>query len=133
VNFAVDRQALVNAGLPYLVIPTDQYLPLGIPGFKDAHIYPLNGPDLARARKLAGSEKRTAVLYTCDAPFRAKQAQILVANLAAIGIRLEVNTFPGSRPEKKLRTKGEPYDITLNAWVNDGCGVPKCGRAARKP
>lgn len=60
------------------------------------------------------------MLYTCDDPFCAKRAQILVANLAAIGIHVEVNTFPGNVLFKKLARKGEPYDIASSAWINDG-------------
>ena len=48
--------------------PTDHYLPPGIPGYVDGHIYPLI-PDLTKARRLAkGHAGATAVLYTCDRP-----------------------------------------------------------------
>ena len=39
--------------------PTDQYLPPGMPGFRDAEIYPLGGPNVARARRLAGARRRS--------------------------------------------------------------------------
>ena len=46
VNFAVDRPALArNALAGFSSVPTDQYLPPGTPGFRDADIYPLGGPD----------------------------------------------------------------------------------------
>ena len=114
VNFAVDRQALINAQRSgaYIFLPTDQYLPPGIPGFKDAHIYPLDGPDLARARALAGGRKRTAVLNNCDSPVCLKLAQILVRNLAAIGIQVEVIV-------NKDAKKGD-YDIAFSGWISDG-------------
>ena len=68
VNYAIDRRALARIGgvcdaRPKR--PTDQYLPPGMPGFKNAHIYPFT-PDLAAARRLAGGQTRTAILYTCN-------------------------------------------------------------------
>ena len=64
VNFALDRSALAaTAGPGFFGLPTDQYLPTGLPGFRDADIYPLGGPDVARARSLAGT--RGAVTPSC--------------------------------------------------------------------
>ena len=41
VNFAVDRGALMRAAGGRLAVePTDQYLPFGFPGFRDADIFP---------------------------------------------------------------------------------------------
>ncbi len=51
INFALDRQALVaSTGGPIAGRPTDQYLPHGIPGFRDSNVYPLESADLPRAR-----------------------------------------------------------------------------------
>src|SRR6185437_14258452 len=73
VNFAVDRPAIVSrGGLISRVAgrPTDQYLPPSMPGFRDAHLYPLDGPDLGKARALARGHLRggKAVLGTPDFP-----------------------------------------------------------------
>jgi ABC-type oligopeptide transport system substrate-binding subunit len=51
------------------------------------------------------------VFSTCDTPACLKQAQILVRNLAAIGIQVEVKT---------QAKKGEPYDIVMGGWISDG-------------
>jgi hypothetical protein len=49
-NFAVDRQALADAQQTvFLAVPADRYLPPGSPVYTSAHVYPLEGPDLARA------------------------------------------------------------------------------------
>lgn len=67
INFALDRKALeATGGGPVGASLTDQYLPYAMPGFKDAAIYPLDGPDLARARALAEGNLRSgrAVLLT---------------------------------------------------------------------
>jgi peptide/nickel transport system substrate-binding protein len=52
VNFAVDRRALVATEIdPFVETPTDQNLPPTMPGFRNARIYPLKGPDLRRAAR----------------------------------------------------------------------------------
>ena len=96
VNYAIDRRALAQVGYPGLPLPehpTDHYLPPGMPGYRDVHIYPLT-PDPAKARQLAQGKGRTAVLYTCEQTICEQAAQIVKTNLAAIGITVEVKTFP---------------------------------------
>ena len=65
VNFALDRRALVLVGGPLVSRATDQYLPPILPGFRDADVYPLERPDLERAKELAQGSLRggKAVLY----------------------------------------------------------------------
>ena len=101
VNFALDRRALAHRvfggdpGAPGR--PTDQFIPPGLPGFRDAAIYPLGGPDLERARRLAGDRRRRAVLYTCNLRACVEQARVARRNLAAIGIDLDVKQLPARR------------------------------------
>lgn len=55
-NFALDRAALArNAEAGFSSQPTDQLLPPAMPGFR-ADIYPLDGPDVTRARRLASGD-----------------------------------------------------------------------------
>ena len=68
VNYAIDRRALARLGDAFQPLPeppTDHYLPPGMPGYRDAHVYPTT-PDVAKARELAHGGGRTAVLYTCN-------------------------------------------------------------------
>jgi YVTN family beta-propeller protein len=114
VNFAIDRIALANlgfAGWPPPFEPTDQYLPTTMPGFRDAHIYPLR-PNVAEARRLAGPGRHRAVLYTCNVSPCPQQAEILKEDLSAIGIDLDVKQFDWIAVATKVRTKGEPFDLT---------------------
>jgi peptide/nickel transport system substrate-binding protein len=113
VNYAVDRRALMREAAPFGGYLTDQYLAPGLPAFENERIYPLRGPDVAKARGLAKGHLRsgTAVLYTQDGVGNAAQAQILKRNLEAIGLDLEVKTFPGQLLFQKLHTRGEPFDI----------------------
>ena len=52
-------------------------------------------PDLAKARTAGrGRRGRTAVLYTCDSSPCPEQAQIVKTDLAAIGLHVQIKTFP---------------------------------------
>jgi ABC-type transport system substrate-binding protein len=92
VNFALDRPAIA-AALDDL--PGDRYLPPGIPGYHTAHVYPLNGPDVERARSLAGTTSRHATLDVCSQPRCAEVARIVAADLQPIGIRTTVRQYSG--------------------------------------
>ena len=122
VNYAIDRPALARQKQhPAYPVgePTDQYLPPGAPGFKDVRIYPLDGPDVPNAKRLAGSNRGRAVLYTCDTAPCPQQAQIVRTNLKAIGIDVQVKEFPYGVLFAKAATPGEPFDIVLSGWLSD--------------
>jgi peptide/nickel transport system substrate-binding protein len=119
VNFAVDRHALA-ATFGFLgVRPTDQLLPSGVPGFIDAHLYPLGGPDLARARALARGHLRggKAVMYARDSPRSHLLAEIIAFDLAKIGIRLDVEYFPGAIANQKAQGSSRGFDIISVGWL----------------
>jgi peptide/nickel transport system substrate-binding protein len=120
VNYAIDRRALaaVGSAFSYALRPFDQYLPPGLFGFKDAHIYPFS-PDLTKARRLAGNKRRTAVFYTCNHSPCDRMAQVVKSNLAAIGIDVQVKTFPLFAALTRVGTKGEPFDLGWSEWVAD--------------
>jgi peptide/nickel transport system substrate-binding protein len=59
VNYAIDRRALAQLGDAYEPLPeppTDHYLPPGMPGFRDTHVYPMT-PDLRWTRLSRGMSK----------------------------------------------------------------------------
>jgi peptide/nickel transport system substrate-binding protein len=124
VNYAIDRQALARLGGygpvsgALTAIPTDHYLPEGIPGYRRTELYPMKG-DLRVARRLAGNRRRSAVMYTCDFKVCLQEAQVVKSNLAAIGITVEVQTFPMSQALDRELKKVEPYDIGLSTWRMD--------------
>jgi ABC-type transport system substrate-binding protein len=115
VNFAVDRAALTRELGPLQATATDQYLRL-----RDERIYPLKGPDLAVARKLAKGRTRggKAVLYTRSTPVDVAQAQILQRNLRRIGLEVEIVEFPSELIFEKLDTGRYEFDIGRVAWGN---------------
>jgi peptide/nickel transport system substrate-binding protein len=124
VNYAIDRRALAALGSAFQPLPerrTDHYLPPGIPGFHEAHIYPV-APHLAKARqlvRLAHAGGATAVLYTHDAPPGPEQAQVVKNDLAAIGIQVQIKTFPGATLFSRLATPGQPFDLGYIGWQAD--------------
>ncbi len=119
VNFAINRSALLKQRGAFAGTATDQYLPSGVPGYKNASIYPLSTPDIAKAKKLASSTKSTAVLYTCNEPPCPEQAQVIQDNLKAIGLSVDIKQFARAVQFSKEGTKGEPFDIATEGWVAD--------------
>ncbi len=128
VNFALDRSAL--SGGP-IAVRTDQYLPHAMPGFRDDGLYPLDGPDLARAKELARGNTRSgkAVMYTTDFPPPIATAMAVRAQLAQIGLDVEVKAIPehiaSAAYAGQLARAGEPWDIALVLW---GPAIPTPSR-----
>jgi ABC-type transport system substrate-binding protein len=122
VNYAIDRQALLDQRGAYAGATNDQVLPPEFPGFADAALYPPR-PDVARARALArwqpGDPMRPAVMYTCNTGACIPTALIVQANLAQIGIAVDIQMFPRVVQFTKTGTRGEPFDLTLEGWHVD--------------
>jgi ABC-type transport system substrate-binding protein/tRNA A-37 threonylcarbamoyl transferase component Bud32 len=104
VNFALDRPALAAVfGEP----AADHYVPSAVPGTSRRQLYPLTGPDLVTARRLAGRRPtKTARLYFCGEPANLRVARIVRANLRAIGIHVVIVPSLGclSGPDPKARS-----------------------------
>jgi ABC-type transport system substrate-binding protein len=123
INYAIDRKALLAQGGYLAGKRTDQILPPGIAGFRDAALYPLKAADVATAKKWAaksGVKDGTNVeYYTSNTGAAQLAAQIVQFNLKQIG--LNVNTHPFARGVQiaKEGTRGEPFDITSEGWIAD--------------
>lgn len=100
---------------------TDQYLPYGMPGFKEYSAYSLKGPNYARARELADGNTRggKAVLYTFNRGAGPAVAQSLQFNLRQIGIEVEIKPFEPLVLFAKAGTRGEPFDLVYTGWTAD--------------
>ena len=122
VNFAVNRRALVNTGGSLVSRPSDQYLPTIMPGFRDADVYPLERPDLQRAKALANGNLRggKAILYVNSSPLPTAIGQLIKQQLGEIGLDVEVRGIPihsaSAAYFKKLATPGEPWDMAFGLW-----------------
>jgi ABC-type transport system substrate-binding protein len=121
INFAIDRHAMaMQAG--YLAgRRTDQILPPGMAGFEDASLYPLQGPNLEAAKRLAKGHTRDGkiVYYTTTSATNQAIAQVLQFNLKQIGLAVEVKPFPTPVQLSKMGTRGEPFDMGSHAWSAD--------------
>jgi peptide/nickel transport system substrate-binding protein len=121
VSYAIDRPALNRQLGAFSGKRTDQMLPPGIPGFKDAALYPLKGSDYATAKKLAAGKTGDgkAVLYTCNRTACISTSQILQFNFKQIGIDLEIKQFARAVQFEKEGTRGEPFDVGYEGWAAD--------------
>jgi ABC-type transport system substrate-binding protein/tRNA A-37 threonylcarbamoyl transferase component Bud32 len=92
VNYVLDRPALAAV---FHDSPGDQIVPPSVEGFPSGAFYPIDGPDLVTARRLAGDLHRHAILSYCTFfPFGddglRPVAPIVKANLARIGIDVSI-------------------------------------------
>ena len=123
INYAIDRKAMLAQGGYLAGKRTDQILPPGIAGFRDASLYPLKGPDLATAKKWAAKagvkQGQTLEYYTSNTGSAPLVAQILQFNLKQIGIAVNTHPFARAVQIEKEGTRGEPFDLTSEAWIAD--------------
>ncbi|HSP71819.1 MAG TPA: ABC transporter substrate-binding protein [Gaiellaceae bacterium] len=121
INYAIDRHAmLIQAG--YLSGKrADQILPPGLSAFRDADLYPLAGPNVAAARKLAAGHTRDGkvVLYTSNRGSAPAIAQVLQYDLKQIGLDVDTQIFATAVQLSKMGTRGEPFDIGSHSWSAD--------------
>jgi len=124
VNYAIDRAALVAQGRRFAEVnpfgagePTDDYLPPSVAGATDFDPYPLNGPDLRRAKRLAGRVHATAIMYTPNVPPWLQEAQIVRRDLRPLGIDVQVKEFPLGDFFARIARRGEPFDLAVSGWA----------------
>jgi ABC-type transport system substrate-binding protein len=121
INYAIDRHAMLAQSGYLAGTATDQILPPGISGFRDAKLYPLNGPDFQKAKALAKGHtgSGTLVYYTCNTGTCPTRAQVAQYDLGKIGLKLDVRSFARAVQFGKEGTRGEPFDIADEGWVAD--------------
>jgi ABC-type oligopeptide transport system substrate-binding subunit len=111
---AMNRQELAAV---WRQLSTDQLLPPMQPGFVDRDLFALAKPDVKRARKLMRGRRATAVVgifRDCE-PCR-QEAEALAAQLAVIGIDLDIEAF--DNPWDAAR-EGEDVDLIDGATTLD--------------
>jgi len=123
VNYAIDRQTILDQSGKYAGTPSDQILPPAVPGFTEANIYPLDGPDLEKAKQLMEESGVAtpfdAVLYTCDTSPCPERAQVIQDNLKAIGIHVVIKRFDRNIQFQKEGIRGEAFDLADEGWFAD--------------
>jgi ABC-type oligopeptide transport system substrate-binding subunit len=116
---AVDRRALLRLWGLNGGAASEQLLPPTIPGYRDADIYPLDKPDVAKALELLRGKTAKAVLYTGNDPVSRNSVQVIQANMKRIGITVEPKVFTFAVLIEKAGTRGEPFDMFLIGWFAD--------------
>jgi peptide/nickel transport system substrate-binding protein len=126
VNYAIDRPALAAQGQRFAAAtpffagsPADGYIPPATAGAASSHLYPLAGPDLRRARQLAGNVHATAIMYTPDVPPWLQEAQIIRRDLAPLGIDVQVKEFPLVDFYARIGRHGEPFDLAVSGYYSN--------------
>jgi ABC-type transport system substrate-binding protein/DNA-binding SARP family transcriptional activator len=124
VNYAIDRPALTAQGRRFAEVnpfnagePTGDYLPPPVVGATDLHLYPTTGPDLRRAKELAGHRHAAAIMYTADLPPWLQEAQIIRRDLRPLGIDVRIKQFPINEFFDRLERRGEPFDLAVSGWA----------------
>jgi ABC-type transport system substrate-binding protein len=105
---------------PVVSPATDQLLPPGVPGFRDADIYPLGGANLAKARKLANGRLRTGkAVFAFNFNFAPllETAQLVKEQLAKIGLEVEFKHVPQQITLTYLTSPGADWDIAFVLWT----------------
>jgi len=120
VNLVLDRAEIVKAspGWPLSQEATDQIMPRWVPGWTDYHAYPLTGPNLPQASRLAAGNVRggRAVLYTSAVPFLVSIAKLIAAELDRIGLQVTVTPLAPAVIAARAGTPGAPYDMLLTRY-----------------
>jgi peptide/nickel transport system substrate-binding protein len=118
-NYAVDRPALLRTFGAQAGVLTDQILPPGMGGYKNADIYPLQGSDYAKANALAGGKCGNVTVWSSNSPTGTDQAQVLKVNLEKMGCTVEVKLFQGYQIFTVAGKKGAEYDAAVLGWSQD--------------
>ena len=121
VAHAVDRRFMVAQHGFLAGKRTDQFLPYPMPGFKEAKIYSLQGPNYNRAKQLAqgNTGDGKAVMYTFNTGQGPPIAQSVQFNLKQIGVDVEIRQLDRVVQHEKMAVRGEPFDIGLEGWGMD--------------
>ena len=121
VNVAVDRPEMVRQHGFLAGRRTDQWLPFGMPGFRDVDAYPLKGADVARAKALAGglAPGSKAILLAGNRGSSPLVAQVVQYDLAQIGIEVEIRLLDPGVLVQTMGTRGAEWDLGIAGWSVD--------------
>jgi ABC-type transport system substrate-binding protein len=118
-NFAIDRPAMLRTRGKYAGQRTDQILPPGMGGFRNAHIYPIQGANYAKAKALAGSNCKNLTLITSNAPVGQALGQVFKYNLSQMGCNVDVKLFQGFQLYVFAGQKGADFNAAIAGWNQD--------------
>jgi peptide/nickel transport system substrate-binding protein len=125
VNYAVDRKAYVQQAGPDAGQPWSHLFNPGVPGWISSNPYPLNKPNITKARSLAGNvgNKDINVWYRSSGTINPAQAQIVKRDLIRMGFaenNVHMKGFSGAQIYDAMGVKGNDADMGVNmGWCSD--------------
>jgi ABC-type oligopeptide transport system substrate-binding subunit len=72
---------------------------------------------LDKARELTGDTRRQVVLYALSDPAHRRFAEIVKANLRAIGMDVQIDLSQSHF--ERIERRAEPFDIAVTGWQSD--------------
>jgi peptide/nickel transport system substrate-binding protein len=124
INYAINRLEIQRVwGGASQATPTDQVLPPTMPGYVQANNYPVTG-SLSKAKALIkASGIKTPVAVTLrtlsDQPGYAQIAQTIQAELAPIGIKVNIVTAPDAVNGGVIGSPKNHVPMGINTWTQD--------------
>ena len=118
-NFAIDRPAMLRTRGKYAGQRTDQVLPPGIGGFRNAAIYPLRGSQYDKAKSLAGAACGKTTLVTATSVTGQALAAVMKYNLGQMGCDVTVKSLVGFQVYVFTGQKGADFDAVIAGWNQD--------------
>ena len=117
VEYALDRRALATA---YFDGPAGRIIPPAVPGFAKGGLYPIDEPDLRTARRLAGTQRRRAILLApCD-PQLSSVTGLVRSELAKIGITVSIVVKPGTCDSRDIALQFKHADLMIGTNIGRG-------------
>jgi ABC-type oligopeptide transport system substrate-binding subunit len=121
VNYAIDRTALLRVRGFGGGKTTTAILPPSLSGGVEVtNPYPLNGPDLKKAKSLLGGNKCGNVqLWYQTGPEGTPQSGILSYDLQQLGCTVSTKPFQGYAMYTAAGVKGAAFDAAMSGWYQD--------------
>jgi ABC-type transport system substrate-binding protein len=124
INTAINRLAIQRVwGGPSQGVPTEQVLPPTMPGYAKANNYPVAGNLAAAETLMKASGVKTPVSLTLrtlsDQPGYAQIAQVIQAELAPLGLKINIVTVPDSVNGGVISVPKNHVPMGINTWTQD--------------
>ncbi|MEK6274205.1 MAG: ABC transporter substrate-binding protein [Actinomycetota bacterium] len=126
VAYAIDRKAYIAQVGPYAGNTWSHLFNPGVPGWRNVNPYPLDRPNLTKARQLAAGHFRDGkitVYYRSSGTINPAQAQVVRQDLINLGFEpgnITMKGFSGSMPYDPMGVRGNDADLAVSyGWCSN--------------